>query len=480
MPQLDPLPRLVRIGGVGMIITAMVLGGSAGASAAPTISAVSTGVSWVEGDGSPIETGESPRRVVVSPDGARAYVIEADGDLVEVIDTATNTIIDDVAVANPLGLEISPDGGTLYVLNHTVNTITVIDTDPLAIVDDFAVESDAYGVELSADGSTIFVVASSTVRPYSVAGVALQPALDPGVGGSITLATSPDSATLWAAGYNGDSVAIDVASWTAGTPITTGSTPLFGTQDITVSPDNSLLLVANALGDAIVLIDIATETVLGSIPDVESPDDVAFSPDGSLGYGMAFNGGQPAGFVLVFDVPTLTPRDAFGTLATPTDMTLSPDGSRIYIVNEDLDRVEAFNTRTLSLSGPGEIQQGTPTTAFAASILDGLNPNGVYSDFILRVFDANDVQVASVTLPVPASGVASIVVPTAALPPGTYSLSLQVGDEPGPLVVIANGFIVHAALAATGTGASSAVVGGAALLLAAGVAALMIARRRTA
>lgn len=81
--------------------------------------------------------------VTITPDGTRAYVTTldfsgfVDPDLVYVIDTETNTVVDAVGVgSNPLQVVLTQDGTRLYVTNIDVlelvepDIVSVIDTDP--------------------------------------------------------------------------------------------------------------------------------------------------------------------------------------------------------------------------------------------------------------------------------------------------------------------------------------------------------------
>jgi YVTN family beta-propeller protein len=47
-----------------------------------------------------VRVGPLPTGVAITPDGAFAYVANADGNTVSVIDTATNTVVDDVRVGS--------------------------------------------------------------------------------------------------------------------------------------------------------------------------------------------------------------------------------------------------------------------------------------------------------------------------------------------------------------------------------------------
>ncbi len=78
---------------------------------------------------------DSPRRVHLRPDGLRAYVSQLFGNAVAVIDTATHQLLPGELIphlANTLGLGFSDDGTRLYVANFfssEVTSVNLSDTD---------------------------------------------------------------------------------------------------------------------------------------------------------------------------------------------------------------------------------------------------------------------------------------------------------------------------------------------------------------
>ena len=70
----------------------------------------------------------SPWAVSVNPSTNVAYVANADGDTVSVIDGKTNTIIDNITVGTiPVALSVNPLTNIVYVANRADNTVTVIE-----------------------------------------------------------------------------------------------------------------------------------------------------------------------------------------------------------------------------------------------------------------------------------------------------------------------------------------------------------------
>lgn len=82
-----------------------------------------------------IEVGLHPSGMVLSPDGSRLYVACANSDVISVINTATDEVVEKISVhmekklpfgSGPNALDISVDGKTLYVANGTDNAVGVI------------------------------------------------------------------------------------------------------------------------------------------------------------------------------------------------------------------------------------------------------------------------------------------------------------------------------------------------------------------
>jgi len=84
-----------------------------------------------------IEVGLHPSGMVLSPDRKRLYVACANSDIISVIDTESDQVVDKISVhfrddlpfgSGPGDLAISPDGRYLYVANGTENALCVIQT----------------------------------------------------------------------------------------------------------------------------------------------------------------------------------------------------------------------------------------------------------------------------------------------------------------------------------------------------------------
>jgi YVTN family beta-propeller protein len=82
----------------------------------------------------PVPTAEeryaSPLELLLSPDGARLYVLCQGADEIRVLNVATGAVLRTIPVGHvPRGFSLSPDGRRLFVTNSWDDTVTVIDTE---------------------------------------------------------------------------------------------------------------------------------------------------------------------------------------------------------------------------------------------------------------------------------------------------------------------------------------------------------------
>ena len=148
-----------------------------------------------------------PVGLAVSPDGQRIYAVFSQSVLIDiqgenpvkgnvsVIDTATNKVINTIAV-NPGGVAVSPDGANLYVADFLTGSVSVIDTAANAVTGSYRVGSDPIGVAVTPDGTHAYVTNSDS---NSISVIGLAPAGTKGDGGTaqytVTMAGSTATCT---------------------------------------------------------------------------------------------------------------------------------------------------------------------------------------------------------------------------------------------------------------------------------------------
>lgn len=131
-----------------------------------TVSVIATTTNMVVG--SPIPVGRLPFGLAITPDGKHAYIANI-SDGIDVIEIATNTVVDTIFVDVPEAIAITPDGAHVYTLsnnptldNHVDETVTVIDAatntvvgSPIAIGP--AVPIVVFTIAVTPDGTGVYV-----------------------------------------------------------------------------------------------------------------------------------------------------------------------------------------------------------------------------------------------------------------------------------------------------------------------------------
>jgi len=100
----------------------------------------------------------SPLEVLLSPDGARLYVLCQGSNEIRVLDAASYVVIKKIAVGRvPRGFSLSPDGARLFVTNAWDDTLSVIDTNALEVVATWPVGAEPSSVVEDRAGKRLFV-----------------------------------------------------------------------------------------------------------------------------------------------------------------------------------------------------------------------------------------------------------------------------------------------------------------------------------
>ena len=100
----------------------------------------------------------SPLEVLLSPDGARLYVLCQQSEEVRVLDASSYAVIKDIAVGRvPRGFSLSASGNRLFVTNSWDDTLSVIDTGTLAVVATWPVGAEPSSVVEDRAGKRLFV-----------------------------------------------------------------------------------------------------------------------------------------------------------------------------------------------------------------------------------------------------------------------------------------------------------------------------------
>jgi YVTN family beta-propeller protein len=154
----------------------------------------------VRADESDILDYASPLEVLLSPDGARLYVLCQQSEEVRVLDASSYAVIKTISVGRvPRGFSLSNDGARLFVVNSWDDTLSVIDTSTLAVVGTWPAGAEPSSVVEDRSGKQLFVAnrISGNVAVLDAQTGAEEKRLKAGRGASY-LTPSPDGSHIYA------------------------------------------------------------------------------------------------------------------------------------------------------------------------------------------------------------------------------------------------------------------------------------------
>jgi YVTN family beta-propeller protein len=274
-----------------------------------------------------------PLGIAITPDGTKAYVSNTGGKSVSVIDVATDTVIacvdNDYAYCPfnvPFGIAITPLSVTpakAYVCNAGGNSVSVIDVATDTVIK--CVEND-YAEYPNCPFNEPFAIA---ITPLSVT-PAKAYVCNAG-GNSVSVI---DVAT--------DTVIKCVENDYAEYP----NCPFNEPFAIAITSNGKKAYVCNYAGNSVSVIDVDTDTVIKCVENdyaeypncpFNKPFDIAITLDGSTAYVCNFEGHS----VTMIDVATDTvigcvePDNYPGCpFFAPSGIVITPDGSKAYVANE--------------------------------------------------------------------------------------------------------------------------------------------------
>ena len=265
-------------------------------------------------DVTPADPADYGMDVVVSPDGALAYVTEPSADQVVVVDTATGTVRAIVAVgADPTGLALSPDGAELWVVD--TNLLGVFGPQPTTTT----VAGPPSGGPSGGDGAVTIV---STVTDTVVGSVTV------GVG-PIDVAFSPDGARAYVTDNDPDGAG-QVSVITTATRTVVGTVTIPGPSGLGGLDPTSV-----AVGDD------------GHEVWVSEVDDLAVTASGTA----TTAAGDDDGAVVVVSAATGAEVARVAVGAGPFFLVASGDGREMFVADKVSCDVRRIDTATFAVTG---------------------------------------------------------------------------------------------------------------------------------
>ena len=342
------------------------VGAPSATGVAPPVASAASGVQTIPGmpavanpDNLYSETGATHIAPDVAQDPARVYVPNLRSNDVDVIDPATNKVVDRFPVGkSPQHVVPSWDLRTLWVTNNAAGTIhgslTPIDPRTARPGPSIAVD-DPYNMYFTPDGKSAIVVAEARKRldfrdPHSMQ---LQQSIDvPECKGVNHADFSIDGRyAIFTCEFGGHLVKVDMVNKTVlgYLKLSSGGMP----QDILVSPNGKTFYVADMMADGVFLVDGDTFREIGFIPTGLGAHGLYPSRDGTKMYvanrGSHLIHGRPhskGGGVSVIDFAT---NKVVATWPIPgggsPDMgNVSADGKALWLSGRFDDVVYRINT----------------------------------------------------------------------------------------------------------------------------------------
>jgi YVTN family beta-propeller protein len=279
--------------------------------------------------GVPVEAGDGPTSVAITPDGKYAYVTDVFGKSVSVIETGLRrnvATIEEVG-GSPFGIAITPDGRYAYVTDSGSDEVAVISTQTKKLAKSIKVGDGPTGIGISPTGKFAYVADRADNQVQVIDTETMTTAGEPiKVGeGPMGIEFTPGGTAYVVDGEGKEVSAIDTANRKV-TPIPLGAKSE-RPRGITISPDGTEAFVVDPEAGLISVIDTGTNKATGEVEVEGEPEEVAFAANGKTVY---VTEGEP-NQVQAINVET---RKVAGSPITlpglfPTGIALTPDQSPV-------------------------------------------------------------------------------------------------------------------------------------------------------
>jgi DNA-binding beta-propeller fold protein YncE len=289
---------------------------------------------------SQIPTGAMPERLVVSNNEMTSLVGTTYTAVVHQYDAVTGQWLMDLeGGTNPAGLVLSPDGSMAYVVDQGTpgsgngSGIALVDTMMMGQRPWTVPVTGASSTAIRPDGRRVYVGSSTgSVSAINANNGALVRTIMLGsTTGTPSLVASPDNKSLYAA-YTQTNGGNMLSVISTSTNMVTGTISLGGGASsagpfMAVSPDGTRGYVTLMSQSAIAIVDLVHQQLLEtvSVGSGLNPACIAIHPNGMSAYVIANTG------VLVFDLTTNTVAGTIPISGTPQNVAFTANGSMAYV-----------------------------------------------------------------------------------------------------------------------------------------------------
>ena len=287
----------------------------------------------------------------------RIYQTNSAGDAVDIIDTATNTVVLQVKdIEVPHGVAFSPDGSRAYISCEAENTLWATDTKTGELLGKASLSGHPNNIAISKDGRRVFVgiVADpgavevvDTVSLKSIKSVAVK-------GGVHNTYMTPDGKFVVAGSVVGKVLTVIDAQtlqpvWEL--PFDSGVRPIaFETANdsstsrmfVQLSGLHGFAVVNFKTHEVVARIKLPDEPMGGTAQAGAPSHGIGVSPDGKT----LWVNSSLANAVFAYSLPDLKVLGYVRTGEVPDWLTFTPDGRKLYVANSGANSVSVIDTTT--------------------------------------------------------------------------------------------------------------------------------------
>jgi YVTN family beta-propeller protein len=223
-----------------------------------------------------IPVGVNPTRIALEPTGRRAYVSNQFSDSVSVIDTATDTVVDEIPVAgDPAPLLVSANRQTLYVTTN-LDRLFAIDVRSKRVIGEADLPAASHHLALHPDRKRLFVATRSAGVVLELEAKTLERLRSFRVHGYAQGLVVGAAAELYIANESGwlDALNLETGDVVASLRMDAGA------YGLDVSPDLQRLFVTLPSAGRVAVLSCATLRQVQMIQTGGTPRHTAFSADG--------------------------------------------------------------------------------------------------------------------------------------------------------------------------------------------------------